>query len=102
MKTVPGTFLAALLAALLLCGVALADDDDHERARQALESGKAKPLSQVLEAVSARIDGEVVGVEFDNEDGRYVYELKIITPSGHLREMHVDALTARIIEHGDD
>ena len=93
----------AMLAALIaLSGIAHADEDDQERARRALEAGEAMPLSLVLEAVTSRIGGEVVGVEIDHEHGRYVYEIKIITPNGRLREIYVDALTADILKNEDD
>jgi uncharacterized membrane protein YkoI len=106
----------ALLLALALTGAAggLAwaddrDDDgkdrhgrDHERARRALEEGRARPLAEILEAVRSRLDGEVIGVEFDREDGRYVYELKVIGSDGGLREVYVDALSAEILKVEDD
>jgi uncharacterized membrane protein YkoI len=44
----------------------------------------------------------VVGVELDHERGRYVYEFKVITPTGKLREVYVDAMTAEIVKSEDD
>jgi uncharacterized membrane protein YkoI len=102
MKAFRIIIMAALAAALTLVRVAFAGDDDHERARRAVERGEAMPLSQVLDSVSAKVGGEVVGVEIDHEDGRYVYEFKVITPDGRLREVLVDALTAEILRHEDD
>jgi uncharacterized membrane protein YkoI len=105
----------ALLLGLALVGaaggLARADDDgdddhrrdrDHERARRALEEGRARPLAEILEVVQDRLDGEVIGVEFDREDGRYVYEFKVIAPDGRLREIYVDALSAEILKVEDD
>jgi uncharacterized membrane protein YkoI len=106
----------ALLLALALAGAAggraLADDDDddgkgrhgrdHERARRALEEGRARPLAEILEALRGRLDGEVIGVEFDREDGRYVYEFKVVGADGRLREVYVDALSAEILKVEDD
>lgn len=91
-------------------GLARADDDDgkdrhgrdHERARRALEEGRARPLAEILEAVRGRLDGEVIGVEFDREDGRYVYEFKVVGADGQLREVYVDALSAEILKVEDD
>lgn len=98
----------ALLLALALAfaggGGALSGEDDehderedHELARRALENGEVRPLSEILAGVRAEIEGELVGVEFDRIDGRYVYELKVISPSGRLREVRVDAQTAEIL-----
>lgn len=89
----------ALLAAG--SGPALADDD-HERARRALESGEALPLVEILRRVDGQLGGEVVEVEFERKRGRYVYEFKVITPAGRMREVYVDALSAEILKIEDD
>ena len=95
----------------LLCagsGPAFSDDwkddkhQDHDRARRALEEGGALPLAAILDRVADRLGGEVVGVEFDREKGRYVYEFRVITPAGRLREVLVDAKTAEILKREDD
>lgn len=105
--------------AVLLLGLALAgagaglaqaddhDDDehegrDHERARRALEEGRARPLAEILAGVRGRLGGEVIGVELESRKGRYIYEFKVISPHGRLREVYVDALTAEILKIGDD
>ncbi|MCI0429979.1 MAG: PepSY domain-containing protein [Rhodospirillales bacterium] len=49
-----------------------------------------------------QLGGEVVGVELDRQDGRYVYEFKVITSAGRLREIYVDALTAELLKSEDD
>jgi uncharacterized membrane protein YkoI len=106
-------FLLAL-AALSTGSPALARDDDdrrqrrrgsrhdHERARRALEEGLARPLADILAEVRPGLGGEVIEVEFEREDGRYVYEFKVITPAGQLREIEVDALTAEILKDEAD
>lgn len=102
------TFL--LLLALLCAGSSPAHSSDrergeyhdHDRARRALEAGQALPLSAILDRVGHRLGGQVVGVEFDRDKGRYVYEFRVITPSGRLREVHVDAKTAEILKSEDD
>lgn len=80
------------------------DDDqpDHERARRAVEEGQARPLSEILDRVRDQLGGEVVGVELDREKGRYVYEIRVITPAGRLREVQVDAMTAEVLKSEDD
>jgi uncharacterized membrane protein YkoI len=83
-------------------GASHADDDDHDRARRALEEGSVRPLAEILQDVRDELGGEVVGVELEREDGRYVYEFEVITPGGRLREINVDALTAEILKIEDD
>lgn len=77
-------------------------DEDHERARRALEGGRVRPLAEILDRVRESLGGEMVGVQFENEGGRYIYEFKVVTPDGRLREVYVDAMTAEIVQHEDD
>ena len=101
-------FLLALAAALPVLAAGAwplavhADDDDHERARRLLRSGEIRPLSEILSTVERSVGGRVLDVDFERDDGRYVYELKMVMPSGRVREVTVDAATARIIEIEDD
>ena len=106
-------FLLALAALGAGTPVLARDDDDggrrrrggrhdHERARRALEEGRARPLADILAEVRHRLGGEIIDVEFDREDGHYVYEFKVITPGGQLREIEVDALTAEVLKDKPD
>jgi uncharacterized membrane protein YkoI len=97
--------LTALALTLAGGGVAYSDDrehDDHDRARRALEEGRARPLADILARVKDRLGGDVVGVEFDRMHGRYVYEFKVVAPGGRLRAVYVDALTAEIMKSGEE
>lgn len=78
------------------------DNDDHEAAHRALQQGQAKPLGVILELIKPQISGDIIDVEFENTNGRYIYELKIVGPDGRLHEIYVDALTAEILPHGPD
>jgi uncharacterized membrane protein YkoI len=87
------------LAAGLLSTAALADRErDHDRARHAVERGEALALGDILTRVRSDLGGDVVGVEFEREHERWVYEFKVIDPAGRLREVYVDAATAAILK----
>ncbi len=93
----------ALLALCLLAGAAVAAaDNDSDRAYRALERGEVRPLAEILAAVEERLKGEIVGVEFEREDGRHVYEFEVITPAGRLLEVYVDAATGAILQREYD
>lgn len=108
MKTALNRRRLLLAGALLIAGVSTAygsDDEereDHDRAFRALREGEAKPLAYILEKLEKQFGGDVVGIEFESENGRYVYELKIVAPDGRLREVYVDAMTAEILSRGQD
>lgn len=100
-----GGLCAAVGAAILAARPALARprrDHDQDRARAALERGEALPLAEVLARVRPELGGEVVGVDFDRDDGRWIYEFKVIGPAGRLVEVHVDAATARVLRREVD
>lgn len=100
-----GGLCAAVGTAFLAAHPALARarrDHDHDRARAALERGEALPLAEVLARVRPELGGEVVGVDFEREDGRWVYEFKVIGPAGRLVEVQVDAATARVLRRKAD
>lgn len=103
-------FIGPLCAALILFGAgsAFGDDDDddardHELARQALIEGRIRPLAEITEAFNAKMAGEIMGVELEVEkQGGFVYEFKILTPEGKLKEVDVDAKSGDILKVEDD
>ncbi|MDH3664023.1 MAG: PepSY domain-containing protein [Alphaproteobacteria bacterium] len=111
-----GTLRLWLLLIALFCGMAplgaVADDDDghdeyerdyeyeddHRRARQAFERGEIMSLGALLENVDAIIPGEIIDVEFEKEDGIWVYEIYVVDKNGNLLEVFVDASTGSILK----
>jgi len=71
---------------------------DHDRAREALEHGEALPLAEILARVRPELDGEVVGVSFEREGGRWIYQFKLVGRAGRLAKIYVDAATARVLK----
>lgn len=81
-----------------LSGPACAEGaSDHERARAALQAGEILSLQKVLERVQASHPGDVLEVELEREQGRWVYELKLLQRSGALLRLDVDARTAEVL-----
>ncbi len=103
--------LVSVLA--LLAGGALADDDsDHERAREALESGEVVPLATILDRVESQYHGSVIEVELEDEEDEgeedavsgFIYEINLLTPQGNLLKIKFDARTGELIQvkgHGE-
>ncbi len=85
---------------------AIADDDDerdHEIARKALSEGRIRPLTDIMDELKAQFPGQIIGVELEvKKTGAFVYEFKILTPQGKLKEVNVDAATAKILTIEDD
>jgi len=92
--------LAALSAVSI--GPAAADSRrDHERARAALEAGEIRPLAALIGQVEERFVGRIIETELEREGGRWIYELKLLPPSGAVFEIKLDAATGEIVRsHG--
>lgn len=98
------TFLT-LLSSVLLSGVcaltlpaAAHEHDEHERARQALQQGRVLPLASVIAKVEQELQGQVVKIEFDEDDGRYLYEIRLLQRDGRMAKLKVDAVDGRILK----
>lgn len=89
----------SLLACLF--GPAWADDDDHDRARKALQAGEVLPLKTILERVERSHPGQVMDVELEREHdsrgGRWIYKLKVLQPDGALLRLKVDAREGTVL-----
>ncbi|MEP6061068.1 MAG: PepSY domain-containing protein [Nitratireductor sp.] len=88
----------AILLMLSAPAIADGDGDDHDRARAAPERGDILPLSSILAIVEKTWGGRVIEVDLGRDDGRFVYEIEIVTPAGRLLEAEIDAATGDLIE----
>ncbi|KAB2873740.1 MAG: PepSY domain-containing protein [Ideonella sp.] len=92
--------LAALgvgLAALAIGAPLHADERDHELARQALEQGQVLPLRTVLDKVEREQPGQVMKIEFERDDGRFVYKIRLLQKDGRMVRLKVDAVDGRVL-----
>ena len=98
------TWSLLLATGLLLFGTGsgLAEDDDHELARRALEEGRVLPLAEILAKMKPDVPGKVIEVVLEVDDGTLVYDLKVLSPKGRLQEMKVDAATGKILKMEND
>mgnify|MGYP003594895172 FL=1 len=76
-----------------------ADDDarDHDQARQALEQGRVLPLRQVLDKIEREQRGQVLKIEFEHDDGRYIYEIRLLQADGRMAKLKVDAVDGKLL-----
>lgn len=93
------------LAATIHAPAARADEDDHDRARRAVEAGEIKPLREILTAAEAAYGGQLIEAELERRHGgRMVYELKLLTVEGRLLKVYYDAHSGMPLDpdHRDD
>lgn len=103
--------LAAALAALLAFGAAGVVDagdgnqgrmSEQEAIRGALKRGEVLPLTRIIAIAVAEVPGDVIEVELEREDGVIVYEIKVLTARGRVREVYLDARTGSIVKIEND
>ena len=71
---------------------------DHDLARQALERGQVLPLRTVLEKVEREYQGQVLKVEFEHDDGRFIYEIRLLQQDGRMAKLKVDAVDGKLLK----
>ena len=71
---------------------------DHAMALQALEQGRVLPLRTVLEKVERDYQGQALKVEFEQDDGRFIYEIRLLQSDGRMVKLKVDAVDGRVLD----
>lgn len=87
-----------ILLAALTAAAPLRADDDHDRARAAVERGDVLSLDALLDRVPLREGERLLDAELERDDGRWVYEIELIGADGRVREIELDARDGRRIE----
>lgn len=88
---------ALVVAMSSLAGLPAWADSDHDRARQAVQSGQVLPLPAVLEQLAREVPGQVLEVELERDEGRWIYEIKLLQSGGQLVKLKVDAQTVQVL-----
>lgn len=92
-----------LAAAMAATGVRASSDSDsdHDRARDAVQAGQVLPLKTVLERLEREHPGQVLEVELERDDGRWIYEVKLLQSGGRLVKFELDARNGEVLKRRD-
>lgn len=92
-------FIAAMFViALCLVGTVPAfADEDWRKLHEEVQAGRIKPLGDILDGLLRDWDGQVIDVEFEQEDGRRLYEIELLGSEGQVVEFEIDAATGELI-----
>lgn len=107
------TFLAPILLAVALGGVALpapapgkdkaaekqARKEAQEAAFAALRRGEILPLARIMQIATSRVPGDIIEIEYKAGPK---YEVEILSSTGRVIKMKIDARTGEILEMEDD
>ena len=89
-----------LLSSLLLLalGTATADPDDHDDVKRLRDAGEILSLETLIEKYHKRDqDGRILEADLEYENGRYLYELKVLYEDGTVLELEYDASTGGLL-----
>lgn len=76
---------------------ALADDADHERARNLMRSGEILSLERILQKHPRARDGRILEVELEEKRGQLVYEIDVMDHQGRVLEFKFDARNGQLL-----
>ncbi|MDN6319730.1 MAG: PepSY domain-containing protein [Marinobacter sp.] len=89
---------AMFVIALCLVGTTPAfADEDWRKLHEEVQAGRIKPLGDILDSLLRDWDGQVIDVEFEQEDGRRLYEIELLGSEGQVVEFEIDAATGELI-----
>ena len=84
-----------LLVLCLFYSLLLWADDDHNKAKYLLDSGKIISLQSLLSDVQKKFPGRILEVELENKGQMLLYEVELLTPDGQILELIFDASSGR-------
>ena len=87
-------------AAVLMSAATASADSDRLRqgeVRELREAGKILPMESILERARSAQPGQIVEVELEREDGRYVYEVKLIDDDDRVHKLELDAASGDVL-----
>jgi uncharacterized membrane protein YkoI len=96
----PAALYGWLCIALALGWVAPvgSDEVDHDEALWLAEQGRIQPLRVMIDDALRRFPGRFLEAELERDDGRYIYELEIVTRDRRVIELEYDAATGTLLD----
>lgn len=91
-------FLGLLLVSLPNDSEAKKKKGDKEKEMVELATTTKVSIEEAIKIVTAKIPGTVIEAELEKEDGKTVWEVKVVTAKGELKEVYVDVQSGKIVD----
>jgi uncharacterized membrane protein YkoI len=89
----------AVVAIVLALGGPAAAASDHDAARDAVEAGRAMPLSTIVSNVSRRYPGRLLDADMGTgRGGAVIYRLQWLTSEGNVLRITVNGRNGQILD----
>ena len=72
-------------------------DDDQDEVYEAVQKGYVKPFSEMYAAVERDLKGRIIKVELEEDDGIWIYELKL-NHENNIIKVEYNAQTLKMLE----
>jgi uncharacterized membrane protein YkoI len=96
--------LLAVAAGAFFVGNRHAEEQAHSK-RQTGINLQGRPVIELglaLDKATQLVPGDVLKVELESDDDRYLYEVKVLADDGRVREIKLDAQDGSLVEIEDD
>jgi len=99
-----GFLFLALVAGMNNSPLLYADDSEGESddlsdlALQWVKDGKVIPFKSLMQRYEERLNGRLLDLEVERENGRIIYELEIMRPDSVVYEIKIDAQSGEWLE----
>jgi len=84
--------------------IAQAKNSESEDARAVTQATVS--MNKAIEIAQQQVPGDVVGAEFENEDGQILWEVEILAANKEVYELEIDATSGKVLkqkkDHDDD
>lgn len=94
--------LYVVVLSLSAANAAFGQQHEPRDIQAAVRRGEVLPLPRILDLAQKRVPGEVLEVELEKDGGKFVYEVKMLTPDGRVREVTIDAHSGKLLTVEDD
>ena len=75
---------------------------DADEARELKQSGQIMSLEDLIARLRQDYPGQIIEIELDDKDDRYVYEIEIVDDEGVVIELRIDAATGEVLRYEKD
>lgn len=93
-------FLYFVILFFSLSTYVFANNNDHEKAIEAVKNGEILPLAQILQSIQEKFDGRILAINLkDSEKGLFgwVYDIRMINENNKVINLRVDAGTSTVL-----
>ena len=73
-------------------------EDDHDRARRALEQGEILSLADILKKSEQKYTGQLIEAELEDEHGEMVYKIVVLAANSRVLKLYYDARSGKLLK----